>query len=70
MSYDYNEPFARERELAEADLERGEDEIEYRGVTFFVNDADKGWIYVRNQREYVSLDAVLDAIDKEMGSPR
>jgi hypothetical protein len=58
-------PFARERERAEALLETGEDEIEYRGVSFFVNDNDRGWTYVRNRREYTSLDAVLDAIDEE-----
>lgn len=65
-SDEWTGPFARERMLAETALEEGDDEIEYRGVTFFVNDAYQGWIYVRNRREYVSLDAVLDAIDAEV----
>jgi len=65
-SDEWTGPFARERMLAEVALEEGDGEIEYRGVTFRVNDNDKGWIYVRNRCEYVSLDAVLDAIDKEV----
>lgn len=65
-SDEWTGPFKRERMLAETALEEGDDEIEYRGVTFLVNDNDKGWIYVRNRREYVSLDAVLDAIDEEV----
>ena len=59
-------PFKRERIAAETDLENGDNEIEYRGVTFTVNDIDRGWIYVRNRREYSSLDEVFDAIDAEV----
>ena len=65
-SDEWTGPFKRERMLAEMALVRGANEFNYRGVTFFVNDAYQGWIYVRNKHEYVSLDAVLDAIDKEV----
>lgn len=65
MTDEWTGPFAAERRLAEADLERGENEITYRSSTFFVNDNERGWTYARNKCEYTSLDAVLDAIDKE-----
>ena len=65
MTDEWTGPFAAERRAAERDLESGADEIEYRGDTFIVNDANKGWIYVWNRHEYTSLDAVLDAMDAE-----
>jgi hypothetical protein len=51
------------RKRAERAVENGDEEIEYRGWFFTIEDHRNGWTYFLRGDEYVSLEAVFDEID-------
>lgn len=64
---EWDGPFKQERIAADKALANGDDEIDYRGMTFFVNDDERGWTYQIGHVIYSSLEEVFEAIDKEIG---
>lgn len=67
---DLDGPFQKERAAASAALERGSNEIVYRGRTFNVLDHLHKWTYFYGGSEFGSMEEVFEVIDKELDLPK